>query len=184
MRGTTVALGLAAAIGVAAGAGAQQKGSGSGSGTGSERPYAGQQAREVSAFTDDEVRQHREGRGLGYARSAELNGHPGPMHVLELATELNLTEAQAAAVKAIQARMSERARAAGEAYMEAEKAIDAAFRSGTADAETVARLVQEADRRRAETRLAHLIAHLETTPILTPEQRARYAELRGYKGTR
>ena len=31
-----------------------------------------------------------------------------------------------------------------------------------------------------EIRYAHLAAHIEITPLLTPMQRAKYAELRGY----
>ena len=162
---------------------AQHKGSGAGSGSGSgaPTPYAGHDAREISAFSDDEVRQHREGRGLGYARPGEVNGYPGPMHILELGNGLGLTPEQRAAITAVFERMAARAKLAGAAYMDAEKALDSAFKSGTADAPTVARLVRDADLKRAEFRLSHLDAHLEAAPILTAEQRQKYAELRGYK---
>jgi hypothetical protein len=48
------------------------------------QPYAGQQSRAIKALSQDEVRQYLEGAGLGYAKAAELNRYPGPMHVLEL----------------------------------------------------------------------------------------------------
>jgi hypothetical protein len=57
-------------------------------------PYAGQERRSIKALSDNEVRDLAEGRGMGLARAAELNSFPGPMHVLELANELGLSEAQ------------------------------------------------------------------------------------------
>jgi Spy/CpxP family protein refolding chaperone len=120
---------------------------------------------------------------MGLAKAAEVNGHPGPAHVLELADELQLTPGQRDAVKAAFERMQMKARALGVAYIAAEKAVDQAFKSGAAKAEEVSARVAEAHRLLSEVRLAHLIAHVEITPLLTPEQRARYAELRGYAGS-
>jgi len=142
--------------------------------------YAGQHQRAIASFSEDEVSGLREGRGLGFAKPAELNGYPGPLHVLELAVELGLTDEQRKVVEAIFARMKEDARAAGVRYLEAESEVEAAFRSGDATPERIAALVRQADAARAEVRLAHLKAHLETAPLLTVEQRRRYSELRGY----
>lgn len=148
------------------------------------RPYAGQQTRAVASMADEEVHGHIEGRGLGYARPAELNGYPGPMHVLELKSELTLTAEQIAATEAIFNRMQERAREAGRRYIEAETELDAAFRSGKAQTGQIAELVRAADARRAEKRLAHLEAHIEMAKVLSQSQRTRYAELRGYGAPR
>lgn len=147
------------------------------------QPYSGQQTRAVASLSDEDVKGFLDGRGMGLAKSAELNGHPGPMHVLELAGELKLTPEQRQLVEAAFERMKARAKALGEAYVRAEKAVDQAFKSGTADAREVAARVAEANRLLGEVRLSHLLAHVETTPVLTPEQRARYAELRGYGGS-
>ena len=144
------------------------------------QPYAGQQTRSISSLSDDEVKDFLDGRGMGLARSAELNGHPGPMHVLELDKELKLTAEQRQLVKAAYDRMKAKARELGDAYVKAERAVDLAFKSGAADAAQVAARVAEANRLLGEVRLAHLAAHIEITPLLTPEQRVRYAELRGY----
>ena len=146
----------------------------------STQPYAGQEKRIVASLSDEDVESFLDGRGMGLARAAELNGHPGPMHVLELADALGLTPEQRTAVQAAFDRMKARARSLGEAYVAAEKAVDAAFKSGIADAAEVAARVAEANRLLGEVRLAHLQAHVEITPLLTPEQRARYAALRGY----
>ena len=48
-------------------------------------PYAGQQARQVKALSKAEIEGLLAGRGLGYAKAAELNHYPGPRHVLDLA---------------------------------------------------------------------------------------------------
>ena len=76
--------------------------------------------------------------------------------------------------------MRSKAKALGQAYVEAEKAVDQAFKSSTANAAEVAARVAEANRLLGEVRLSHLLAHVEITPLLTPGQRAHYAELRGY----
>jgi Spy/CpxP family protein refolding chaperone len=146
----------------------------------SAQPYAGQQTRGVASLSDDDLQGFLDGRGMGLAKSAELNGHPGPMHVLELEKELKLTAEQRQRVVAAFDRMKAKARALGDAYVKAERAVDQAFKSGAADAAEVAARVAEANRLLGEVRLAHLAAHVEITPLLTPEQRARYAELRGY----
>jgi Spy/CpxP family protein refolding chaperone len=147
-----------------------------------QQPYAGQQTREVASLSDQEVQGFLAGRGMGLARSAELNRHPGPMHVMELAEELKLTPEQRGAVKAAFERMKAKAKTLGEGYIKAEQAVDQAFKSGAADAAVVAARVAEANRLLGEVRLSHLEAHVEITPLLTPEQHARYAELRGYMG--
>lgn len=146
------------------------------------QPYAGQETRVVASLSDEDVQGFLGGRGMGLAKAAELNGHPGPMHVLELAEELKLTAEQRQAVKAAFDRMKAKAKALGEDYVKAEQAVDGAFKSGTADAGEVAARVAEANRLLGEVRLSHLQAHVEITPVLTPVQRARYAELRGYTG--
>jgi len=146
--------------------------------------YAGQQMREIASLSAQEQSDFLDGRGMGLAKAAELNGHPGPMHVLELADELKLTAEQREAVKASFDRMKVKAKALGEAYIKAEKAVDAAFKTGLADAAEVAARVAEANRLLGEVRLSHIEAHVEIMPLLTLEQRARYAELRGYTGAR
>jgi hypothetical protein len=47
-------------------------------------PYAGQQARPIKAVSDEDIAALRKGEGMGMAKAAELNGYPGPAHVLSL----------------------------------------------------------------------------------------------------
>ena len=58
------------------------------------QPYAGQQVRAVTSLSPEELNGFLEGRGMGLAKAAELNGYPGPMHLLELEKELGLTASQ------------------------------------------------------------------------------------------
>jgi len=60
-----------------------------------ESPYAGQQSRSIKALPEGDIAALQNGDGMGMAKAAELNGYPGPRHVLALAAELHLTEAQA-----------------------------------------------------------------------------------------
>lgn len=143
-------------------------------------PYAGLEVRPVAALSAEDVESLLAGRGMGYALSAELNGHPGPLHLLELAPELALTEAQVAAIAAIRDRMAAEARAQGASLVEAERAIDAAFEAGGLDRAELAGLVAEAGRIEAGLRTTHLAAHLEVLPLLTAGQVAAYDRLRGY----
>ena len=148
--------------------------------TGHAQPYAGHQGRGVSSLSAEDMQGFLDGRGMGLAKPAELNGYPGPMHVLELADDLELTAEQREHVRGVFDRMKVSATSLGARYVAAEKAVDEAFKSGGADQATIAARVAEANRLLGEVRLSHLTAHLEITPLLTAEQRQRYAELRGY----
>lgn len=143
-----------------------------------ERPYAGLDAREIKALSDETVEGLRRGNGLGYALSAELNDIAGPKHALEI--DLGLTDAQRVAIEAVRAEMTAEARLHGEALITAERAIDAAFAAGTPSAGAIERLTAAAATIEGRVRAAHLKAHLATDPILTPEQREAYAAARGY----
>jgi hypothetical protein len=84
------------------------------------QPYTGQQTRSIKALSDDEVKQYLSGAGMGYARAAELNRFPGPMHVLELADKLGLTAAQRAQTEALMKMHKDEARELGRKVVEAE----------------------------------------------------------------
>lgn len=143
-------------------------------------PYTGFGDREIKALAPEEVEQYRDGQGMGYALAAELNGYPGPKHVLELAEELELSDEQRAAVQASFDRMQARARELGRRIIELERRVDRAFASGEVAAETLREDLAALGELQADLRFAHLHAHLETKALLTAEQVARYAAVRGY----
>lgn len=119
-----------------------------------------------------------EGQGLGLARPAELSGFPGPLHVLELANELDLTEAQLETAQSLRADVLEEARALGARIVAAEHDLDALFADPTVDVHRLEAAAYEIARLRAELRLVHLRAHLSMNEALTREQTERYHALR------
>ena len=145
-----------------------------------EQPYAGQQDREIKSLSAQDLDELGRGAGWGLARAAELNGVPGPSHLLELSGELALNEEQVAAITAIRDRMSRDAVEVGERFVAAERALDEAFAAGVPELEELERLTREAGEARAALRLVHLAAHLETPDLISAAQVERYNALRGY----
>jgi Spy/CpxP family protein refolding chaperone len=128
--------------------------------------------------------QYLSGAGMGYAKAAELNHFPGPMHVLEHAGELRLTaEQRSATEKLLQAHHAE-ARAVGAKLVAAEEALEQLFRSGQVESGALAQAVAAAARLEGEYRLSHLETHRRMRALLTEEQVKRYDALRGYSSHR
>jgi Spy/CpxP family protein refolding chaperone len=147
------------------------------------QPYAGQEMRDIKALSDQEVSQYLSGAGMGYAKAAELNGFPGPMHVLEWASALDLSSDQQVAIRQLMERHKAQARQAGLKVVEAERGIEALFRSGHVEGDVLAARVAEAARAQGDYRLTHLETHRRALALLTPAQLAKYSELRGYQGS-
>lgn len=143
--------------------------------------YAPMQQREIKALSDDQIRGYLQGDGMGLALPAELNGYPGPKHVLDLADQLDVTPEQREAVQAIFDRMNKHARDLGARIVEAERALEKAFRNGAIDAGSLQAQTGAIAKLQGELRAAHLLAHLETKVLLTPAQFAAYSRLRGYE---
>lgn len=143
-------------------------------------PYAGFETRDIKALSQSDLDELRRGGGWGLALAAELNGMPGPAHLLELREELGLSADQVVAIEAISAAMKADAIAAGERLIAAEAAIEAAFRFGDLDEPRLRALIAEAETARAELRFVHLLRHLSTPPLVSADQIARYRSLRGY----
>lgn len=143
-------------------------------------PYAGHENRMVAALSDQEIAGLRSGAGMTMALPAELNGYPGPRHVLDLSDPLGLTPAQRAEAERLMAGMRERAVPLGEQVIAAEAELARLFVSGSATAEAVAAATDRAARLRGELRSVHLVAHLAMRDALTPDQRVAYDRLRGY----
>jgi hypothetical protein len=90
-------------------------------------PYVGQQTRTIKALSEDDIAALLKGEGMGMAKAAELNGYPGPAHVLALAKELKLTDEQRQQVQAIFDQMHTRAVMLGKEIVERERALDQQF---------------------------------------------------------
>jgi Spy/CpxP family protein refolding chaperone len=118
------------------------------------------------------------GAGMGYAKAAELNQFPGPMHVLELAGKLGLSEQQRAATRQLMDQHKRQARAIGAELVESERALEGLFRKGVVDEAALSRAVRETAALEGEYRLSHLETHRRMRALLTEEQVRRYDELR------
>jgi len=148
------------------------------------QPYAGMQARAVKALSDQQIADLRAGRGMGLALAAELNGYPGPLHVLELADRLGLSSDQRRQVQRLYDAMKTEAIATGEQLIHAETALDRAFKDRSITAERLTELSTAIGRHQGALRAVHLKYHLTTAELLTADQSRRYAELRGYSKDR
>lgn len=146
----------------------------------STSPYAGMEGRAIKALSAGETTDLLEGEGMGFALAAELNGYPGPKHVLEMADALELTAEQRTRIRAVMDAMRKEARQLGERVVEGERALDAAFRARDLTEAALTTAVRDLGALRGELRAVHLAAHLATERILTLHQVHRYRALRGY----
>lgn len=145
-------------------------------------PYRELQTSEIRGLSEKEIRELRDGLGMGLARAAELNGYPGPRHLLDAveAGQMYLTPEQLHAVERLFDGMSSRARRLGEEILREERALETAFRQGLITEPELQRRVRQISQLQAELRLVHLQTHLETKKHLTTYQVERYNSLRGY----
>ena len=165
-----------AALCLALGLSAQITWSDSSGHTHAPSPYKGFQSRTIKSLSDSDIEELRQGRGWGLALPAELNGLPGPAHVLELQNELELSE-----IQNIFDEMRTEAIAKGETLIQAELALSQAFETRDIDQARLASLIDAAANARAELRYVHLSRHLMTPEVLTPHQTQLYMVLRGYQ---
>lgn len=144
--------------------------------------YAGQQSRAIKSLSEQDIDDLLTGRGAGFAKAAELNGYPGPAHVLEIKEPLQLSDAQLAATQALMTQHRTAARSLGEKVVASERSLDQAFGSHTADEASIRTLTAVVARYQGELRAEHLKTHSAQAALLTSEQIQRYSQLRGYAG--
>ena len=140
--------------------------------------HAGQATQEIKSLSAAEIQGYLEGRGMGLAKAAELNGYPGPAHVLELATQLRLTPQQRVKAERLERSMKNAVRL-GHWLVEAERRLNALFAKGEADDEKVTLLARRIGALEGEIRLVHLRAHIEMRRVLTADQIKKYYQERG-----
>ena len=144
-------------------------------------PYGGLHQRAVKALSEQQISDLRTGRGMGLPLAAELNGYPGPLHVVELADQLELSVELRQRMRELFDAMKAEAIPVGEALIDRETALDRAFADRTISPETLVTLTAQIGETQSQLRAIHLKYHLMTTDLLSPHQRHRYAELRGYR---
>jgi len=142
--------------------------------------YAGQEKREIKSLSADDIEQLKAGKGWGLAKAAELNGYPGPSHLLEMKDKIGLSGTQLKQVQGIFEEMRSAAVPLGNRLIELERELDKEFSGGTVDRAKLEGLLSEIGKVQGELRFVHLSAHLKTPLILTKEQIRTYNSLRGY----
>lgn len=145
-----------------------------------QTPYAGMQTRPVKALSEQQIADLSAGRGMGLALAAELNGYPGPAHVLELADKLSLSADQRASVQGLFDSMKAEAVPLGSKLIEQETDLDKQFASHTVTPDSLKASTAAVAATQGALRETHLKYHLSTAAILSPGQMQHYAELRGY----
>lgn len=141
--------------------------------------HGGQATPEVKSLSAAEVQGYLEGREMGLAKVAELNGYPAPARVLELATQLQLTPHQRSKTEHLN-RSTKTAARLGYWLVEAERRLNVLFDKGEADDEKITSLVRRIGGLEAEIRLVHLRAHIDMRRVLTADQIKKYEEERGH----
>ena len=146
----------------------------------SPSPYSGQELRKIKALSPEDVLAYLSGKGLGLAKAAELNGYPGPSHVLALASELGLTADQKQRTESLFKSMESKAILLGQPLVEEERKLDQMFAEKMITPESLGQSLTRIGELQGQLRLAHLEAHLTQVEILTPAQVSKYMLLRGY----
>jgi Spy/CpxP family protein refolding chaperone len=147
-----------------------------------QTPYAGMQTRPIKALSEQQMADLSAGRGMGLALAAELNGYPGPVHVLELADKLNLSADQRASIQRLFDAMKAEAVPLGSKLIEQEADLDKQFAGRTVTPDSLRASTAAVAATQGALRETHLKYHLSTVAVLSPDQMQRYAELRGYGG--
>src|SRR5947208_15309227 len=145
-----------------------------------QTPYAGMQTRPIKTLSEQQIADLGAGRGMGLALAAELNGYPGPSHVLDLADKLELSAEQRASMQRLFDSMKAEAMPLGAKLIEQEAELDKQFAARTVTPEGLKASTAAVAATQGILRETHLKYHLSTGSILTQAQMTKYAELRGY----
>jgi Spy/CpxP family protein refolding chaperone len=142
--------------------------------------YIGQETRDIKSLSNEDINALRTGAGWGLAKAAELNGLPGPRHILDMKKEINLTTEQERMVRGLFNEMNKNAIELGNKYIEYEKELNNRFAERNIDENALDELLGKISEIYKSLRYTHLSAHLKASKILTEDQIKKYNRLRGY----
>ena len=142
--------------------------------------YVGQEKRDIKSLSKLDVEELKNGRGWGLAKAAELNGVPGPVHLLEMKKEINLNPEQIEKIEILYQIMKKQAIPLGLKLIELERKLNNHFANGTITLKLLNELLEQIAKVRKKLRFVHLSTHLKTPGILSAEQIELYNKLRGY----
>ena len=142
--------------------------------------YTGQEYREIKSLSSEDIDELQNGKGWGLAKAAELNGMPGPVHLLEMKEEINLSDIQVSQIERFYAKMKNDAIPLGLRLIELERELNNDFADRTIGEKRLKNLLDRIAEVYMSLRYVHLSTHLKTPSILTPSQIETYNKLRGY----
>jgi hypothetical protein len=142
--------------------------------------YAGEEKREIKSLSVTDIEELQNGKGWGLAKAAELNGVPGPVHLLEMKEEIDLSAEQIRAIEDIYMKMKQEAVPLGLEIIELERKLNNHFANRTITNELLVQILQKIAQVHGQLRYVHLSTHLKTPDILKSEQITIYNKLRGY----
>ena len=145
-----------------------------------ESKYVGQETREIKSLSEADIEELTNGSGWGLAKAAELNGVPGPVHLLEMKKEIGLSPEQTEKIEILYQTMKKQAIPLGLKLIEIELKLNNHFADGTITEKLLDDLLEQIAHVRKQLRYVHLSTHLKTPAILTAEQIDLYNTLRGY----
>ncbi len=142
--------------------------------------YAGEEKRAIKSLSETDIEELKNGKGWGLAKAAELNGVPGPVHLLEMKEEIDLTAKQIRAIEDIYKKMKQEAIPLGLELIELELELNNHFANRTITDQLLRQILQRIAQVHRQLRYVHLSTHLKTPEILKSEQITLYNKLRGY----
>jgi hypothetical protein len=147
--------------------------------------YIGQENRDIKALPPEDIKGLKRGSGTpfgGMAKPAELNGVPGPKHLLDMieAGKLEVSEKQKNKIESVYKRMKENAIKKGGKIITKEEKIDNGFEKRSIEQEELKDKIKTSANLYADLRFIHLKTHLEMLDILNEKQVEKYNKLRGY----
>lgn len=145
--------------------------------------YAGEENRTIKSLSANDIEELRKGAGWGLAKAAELNGVPGPVHLLEMKDKIGLSADQLQDIEQLYKQMKAEAIVQGERFIALELELELLFRSGTITQAALREKLGKIANARMELRFTHLATHLKTPGILSKAQIGQYNQLRGYLDT-
>ena len=148
--------------------------------------YIGQENRIIKSLSSEDIESLETGTGDafgGMAKLAELNGYPGPRHILDLGKELGLTTVQKENITIIYNDMKREALKLGQEILQIEKTANELFANKSISDSELQQLILKSAENYGKLRYIHLTTHLKMIGILSQEQIILYNTLRGYNTT-
>ncbi len=142
--------------------------------------YSGEERRKIKSLSVDDINQLEQGKGWGLAKAAELNGMPGPIHVLQMKEKISLTKQQEKKIKALYDQMKTEAIPLGKRLIKLEKQLNDMFADKSVNETSLRQQLTLIAEVRMKLRYVHLATHLKTPDVLSMHQINLYNRLRGY----